>query len=114
MSTKTVKKEEPENISATTLDITAKDNVVLESVETTEVERIAPLIYLGPNLASGVLSGNTVFRGGLPSHIKELIVTQPEIADLIVPVENINETLARINRVGAAEYQAYNALKEVK
>lgn len=73
---------------------------------------VAPLIYLGPNLSGGVLSGNTVFKGGKPAHIDELIAVQPEIGDLIVPVKSINDTLAKINKVGTAEHQAYQALQK--
>ncbi|KGE20642.1 hypothetical protein PWYN_00485 [Paenibacillus wynnii] len=69
-----------------------------------------PLIYLGPNISGGVLSGNTVFKGGKPAHIDLLIAEQPEIGDLIVPVKSINDTLAKINKVGTAEHQAYQAL----
>ncbi|MEK3770117.1 hypothetical protein MKY14_16315 [Paenibacillus sp. FSL R5-0887] len=93
-------------------DVLPKEELPQESGDVKE--RIAPLIYLGPNLPGGLLSGNTVFKGGKPAHIEELITAQPELSDLIVPVDNINETLSRINRAGTAEYQAYQALKEAK
>lgn len=65
------------------------------------------LIYIGPNLPGGRLSRFTVFRGGIPLYLKDLL---PKISKLIVPVAALSEALARVEKAGTAEYQAYQAL----
>ncbi|QWU15679.1 hypothetical protein SAMN04487895_12724 [Paenibacillus sophorae] len=67
-------------------------------------------IYLGPNLPGGRLMQSTVFRGGIPAYLADTLAAQPEINDLIVPVDEMSGVQARIVQKGTAEHAAYQTL----
>lgn len=99
-----VKKEASEDkMDAGTLDVPPK--AVLE-----EVKRVAPLIYVGPNLPGGLLLQSTVFRGGIPVYLQPLLKEQPDVAALIVPVDEMSGVQERIVQTGTAEFVAYQAI----
>lgn len=69
-----------------------------------------PTIYVGPNLAGGVLARYTVFKDGkmLP-HVQELLEQNPDVKALIVPVSKLAVTeqqLADPSSVVAAKFNA--------
>lgn len=72
--------------------------------------KISPLIYLGPNLPGGRLLQSTVFRGGIPEYLKPLLEEQPDVAALIVPVNEITGVQTQIVQTGTPEYGAYQAI----
>lgn len=69
-----------------------------------------PRIYLGPNLPGGRLLQSTVFRGGIPVYLQPLLVEQPDVAALIVPVDEMAGAQARIVQTGTPEYVAYQSI----
>ncbi len=70
-------------------------------------------IYIGPNLSGGRLAHATVFSGGYPSYVTELINSHRWMALLFVPVEQYTEKLAERNRKGTALYLYSIKTKEV-
>ncbi|MDF9845563.1 MULTISPECIES: hypothetical protein [unclassified Paenibacillus] len=109
MSNKNDKKEE-NKIDATSLDVSAEENSILQEPAAEVAERVTPLIYLGPNLPAGRLLQSTVFRGGIPAYLEPLLVEQPDVAALIVPVDEMSSAQARIVQAGTPEYVAYQAI----
>lgn len=107
MSIKNEKKSESQ-INATSLDV-SPDNIPAEQLAEV-AERSAPLIYLGPNLPAGRLLQSTVFRGGIPAYLEPLLVEQPDVAALIVPVDEMSGAQARIVQAGTPEYVAYQTI----
>lgn len=105
MNVKKSKVDETAGPGAGTLDILPGTEVLA-----TEPERVAPLIYLGPNLRGGRLLQSTVFRGGIPVYLQPLLAEQPDVAALIVPVDEMAGAQARIIQTGTPEYGAYQAI----
>ncbi|OKP97782.1 hypothetical protein [Paenibacillus sp. P46E] len=110
MSIKNVKKDEAESINASTLDASTDGKMILEEATTEDVKRIAPLIYVGPNLPGGRLLQSTVFRGGIPVYLQPLLKEQPYVSALIVPVDEMSGVQEKIVQTGTAEFVAYQAI----
>ncbi len=62
-----------------------------------------PVIYCGPTLPGGVLMQFAVYQG-MPAYLQATIKACPAIQRLIVPVEKLNVTLARMQEKGSAEH----------
>jgi hypothetical protein len=112
-----VKKDKPGESAgpnAGTLDILPEGEVVFPKgegeVPISEPDKAVTRIYLGPNLRAGRLLQSTVFRGGTPAYLQPLLDELPDVAALIVPVDEISDVQARIARTGTPEYGAYNAI----
>ncbi|NOU83231.1 hypothetical protein GC101_30695 [Paenibacillus sp. LMG 31459] len=73
-------------------------------------EQEPPRIYLGPNLRGGRLLQSTVFREGIPTYLLPLLEEQPDVAELIIPLEEMTAVQERIVHVGTAEYAVYQRL----
>ncbi|AIQ61118.1 hypothetical protein [Paenibacillus borealis] len=86
--------------------INNKDNLQNEQ----EPAQEPPQIYLGPNLRGGRLLQSTVFREGIPSYLLPLLEEQPDVAELIIPLEEITAVQERIVQAGTAEYAVYQRL----
>lgn len=104
-----------ETNSAETLSVEEIEQTSAGSPETeTPVEgarvKVPSRIYLGPNLPGGRLLQSTVFRGGIPKYLEQLLKEQTDVAALIVPVEELSAVQARILQKGTAEYVAYQAI----
>lgn len=70
-------------------------------------------IYTGPNLRG--LAQYTVFRDAVPEAVARMMERQPAIRQLLVPLKQMDTTVARINRTGTMENIAYDQLrKDVK
>ncbi|OBZ08254.1 hypothetical protein A7975_27375 [Bacillus sp. FJAT-26390] len=82
--------------------------------KTEKTEPVEQLIYIGPNLPGGRLSQYTVFRGGLPVYLSDLLEQQPSIKELIVPVAETAATQAKTNMSGTPEYIAYQNLMTLR
>lgn len=76
-------------------------------------EENSQMIYIGPNLSGGRLAHATVFSGGYPPHVAELINAHHWMALLFVPVEQYTEKLTERNRKGTALYLYSIKTKEV-
>lgn len=70
------------------------------------------VIYIGPNLGRGRLLAYTVFRSGIPEHLKDLREQNPEMDTLMIPVSDLKHGIANIKRTGTAENLAFQSLKE--
>jgi len=79
-----------------------------------KTEPVEQLIYIGPNLPGGRLSQFTVFRGGLPVYLTDLLEQQPSIKDLIVPVAETAAMQAKALQTGTLESIAYQNLMTLR
>ncbi|WP_312117947.1 hypothetical protein [Brevibacillus reuszeri] len=70
------------------------------------------LIYVGPNIPGGRLMQYTVFRGGIPDYLDDLLEKQPAIRQLIVPVQDLSSVQARISTPGTLEHTFYQRVKD--
>ncbi|RAV18829.1 hypothetical protein [Paenibacillus contaminans] len=71
---------------------------------------LGPQVYLGPNIQGGRLLQSTVFRTEVPQYLHPLLESQPAVAELIVPVQDMAAVQARIKTAGTAENVAYNQI----
>ena len=67
-----------------------------------EIKRPEQVIYIGPNLPGGILQRYTVFKGGLPLHVKEIIEKCPAIKGLFVLIENLATAELSLSTIGSA------------
>lgn len=68
-------------------------------------------IYFGPTLARGQLVKNTIFSGGLPTHIPDVFARYPLIKFLFASPKNLTEKESLIKTAGTLENQAYEEIK---
>lgn len=68
------------------------------------------LIYLGPNIAGGALQRYTVFKGGLPKHIKALFTGKAYLRLFVEPAK-MAETMQKIERKGTPERMIYEKIR---
>ncbi|MEC2128136.1 hypothetical protein P9G84_03905 [Brevibacillus centrosporus] len=68
------------------------------------------LIYIGPNIPGGFLAQHTIFRNGVPKYLEEIRKRYPQVDTLIIPVAQLLEAQAQLQRKGTALQQAYQAL----
>jgi hypothetical protein len=74
------------------------------------VAKIPARIYLGPNLPGGRLLQSTVFSEEIPFHLKALLDEQPDVATLIVPIDEMADVQVRIIQKGTPDHGAYQAI----
>jgi hypothetical protein len=82
-----------------------------ESKSFVQSKKTGPVIYIGPNLPGGTLSAFTVYKNGLPVHIKDLQEKTPELKALFVPVSDLATARRRLNRPGP-EANAVQAVRK--
>ena len=58
------------------------------------------VIYTGPNIREMNMQMFQIYRGGLPPYVKRAIEKIPEIEDLIVPINQLEETRRKIAKSG--------------
>lgn len=68
----------------------------------TRRSKTSKTIYIGPNLTGGRLAHATVFDGGYPPHIEELMNGAPWFKNLFVPVEKYAEKTQEASRRGTS------------
>lgn len=68
-------------------------------------ETVTQKIYVGPNLLG--LSKYTVLEDKITPHIESFVKECPEIGKLIVPIEKMAETEARVKEKGTLEHRHY-------
>lgn len=72
------------------------------------------LIYIGPSLSKGRLPFSTIYNGGFPPHIQDIIALKPWFRKLFVPINKMEVAIAATKKHGDAMHTFYNkALKEV-
>ncbi|MBJ6362100.1 hypothetical protein ACFOQM_12440 [Paenibacillus sp. GCM10012307] len=107
---KKVEQEEKEELQH--LDDAAKETgrVTFEAAQAAAGPWLGMSIYLGPNLRGGRLLQSTVFRDGVPDYLQSLLEELPDVASLIVSLEQIADVEQRIQKTGTAENVAYQRL----
>ena len=74
-----------------------------------------PVIYVGPNSFELMMKKFQVFTGGLPLYVKRAIEQIPQIERLIVPVSQLEEMRAKIEKSGTYEARIfYDVEKEIE
>lgn len=68
------------------------------------------VIYCGPNLPGGALHKYSVFKGGIPEHLKNIIEENPMIKILFVNPSKLTETECAIRQTGTPENIAFNKI----
>ena len=72
------------------------------------------LIYIGPSLSRGRLPFATIYDGGFPPHIQDVIAIKPWFRKLFVPINKMEIAIAATKKNGDAMNTFYKkALKEV-
>lgn len=72
------------------------------------------LIYIGPTLSKGRLPFATIYIGGFPEHIQDIIKLKPWFRKLFVPIEKMEVAIAATKKNGDAMHTFYQkAIKEV-
>jgi hypothetical protein len=74
-------------------------------VEATTVP--ARMVYCGPNIPGGALQQFTVFKGGFPLHLAELVEKCPAIKLLCVSPDQLQATRIGVTVKGSASNIAY-------
>ena len=74
-----------------------------------------PVIYVGPNSFELMMKKFQVFTGGLPLYVKRAVEQIPKIERLIVPVSQLEEMRAKIEKSGTYEARIfYDVEKEIE
>ena len=76
-----------------------------------EVDTV-PTIYTGPNIQAFALMKYQVYREGLPAYVVRAIEKIPEIAELIVPISELEATKKKINTPGTNESRIFYAVQQ--
>lgn len=60
------------------------------------------IIYVGPSLSKSRLLHATVFIGGIPGYVNEIIKGHPWFKNLLVPADRYVETMKIVSKPGTA------------
>lgn len=71
-----------------------------------------PQIYTGPNIIAFALMMYQVYREALPAYVARAIERIPEIAELIVPVSELEAMKKKINTPGTNEARIFYAVQQ--
>lgn len=85
---------------------------VVEVIVKEEPPESNTFVYLGPNLRSGVLRRNQIFKGGKPT-ISGFTDVYPMANELFVPINDRLEAMKQINKKGTLLNLAYENIKGV-
>ncbi len=67
-------------------------------------------IYIGPNIFKLGLLRNQVYLDGLPGQVRAALTEYPEINDLIVPIDNLTDSLNKAATKGEHLHHVYHEL----
>lgn len=70
----------------------------------------AQVMYIGPNLAGGLLQRAMVFKGGLPPEVNALFDKEPLLKNLFVPTDKLAEAEKELKTAGTLLNEAYTAV----
>lgn len=70
------------------------------------------LIYCGPNLPGGLLQQHTIYKGGTPKHLDNVIEKCPAFKALFVEPARLTETMIDVNTPGTVKNLLYQEVKE--
>ena len=77
-----------------------------------EIKRPSVQVYTGPNVPRLSLLQYQVYKGGLPASVTLAAKEIPEIMDLIVPVNELEQARRDIARAGSYRNSLFNAVKK--
>lgn len=60
------------------------------------------MIYVGPSISKSRLLHATVFIGGIPGYVNEIIKERPWFKNLLVPADRYTETMKIVRKPGTA------------
>lgn len=69
------------------------------------------LIYVGPTIASLGLLRHQVYLGGIPGQVRASIADYPEVSELIVPIDELDEARIRVRKKGEHLHHIAEELK---
>lgn len=69
-------------------------------------------IYCGPSLPTGLLQQHTIYKGGIPEHLKNVIEKCPGIKSLFVPYSKLQAVTAAIQSAGSLENLQYRDIQK--
>lgn len=81
-----------------------------ESKAKSAADEAKTVVYCGPSVR-GVVRQYTVFEGEIPSYLLRLINNHPAVNALVVPVEKMAETRAKVEQTGTAESILFKKIK---
>lgn len=70
------------------------------------------LIYCGPSLPGGLLQQHTIYKGGIPEHLSDIIVKCPGIKSLFVPYVKLQQVTTAIQSPGSLENLRYREIQK--
>ena len=71
-------------------------------------------VYAGPTMHRRVMIAGSVYKNGLPEHVKDLIRKVPDVGRIIVPVKDFPAVRKETETPGTEYHRIYNALLEVR
>lgn len=71
-------------------------------------------VYAGPTMHRRVMIAGSVYKNGLPEHVKDLIRKVPDVGRIIVPVKDFPTVRKETETPGTEYHRIYNALLEVR
>ena len=69
-------------------------------------------IYCGPSLPGGLLQRYTIFKGGMPGHLNDVIGKCPAIKSMFVPPARLQAVTAAIQATGSLENLQYKEIQK--
>lgn len=76
-------------------------------------EKPERLIYCGPTLPGGLLQQYTVYKGGIPGHLKDATDKCPAIKALFVPHTKLQAVVVAIRSPGSLENLRYKEIQKI-
>ncbi len=82
----------------------------VESVNTAEKNQ--RYIYLGPNHPKALVVNATIFKGGIPQNVKEILDKYPSAKALLIPVENTAKIMQELRQANTASTILYKKAEQ--
>ena len=71
-------------------------------------------VYAGPTMHRRVMIAGSVYKNGLPEHVKDLIRKVPDVGRIIVPAKDFPSVRMEAGTPGTEYHRIYNALLEIR
>lgn len=68
------------------------------------------VMYIGPNIPRLGLTRNAVFYESLPGQVRAALLEIPELEELIVPIDTIDEAITKTRTKGEHLHHVYNVV----